>query len=389
MKYTKLARIAGVVLVTVILVVLLIALSRTPESPIYEFNVPLLLTGVPVGTKPRVEREYKLAVDFPSDLTNDSDEWERDIQASLLSVLSDGAIAGQWAAPTISGEKYTIDQEATQLVMRDFYMDTDDDLLLHNAIALRLRYRFDNKNALVRHEFAPTVKQHYPFRGEIQVKVLDDESGDGFSVSNEARLEFRETAPPFSSGKNPPPAPWPIKDYMPVVKTGMYDGSVSTPGNLLANTLMDKGVNGTIDLEVSLVAISTRTRFHLNMKTGYGSGPNPEQAFILSFDKTEIYDGESYISFLQATNKEPTYRPRPSGIFYEMEIEFERNISTKLDDVVENQNINAANLLRDAFLKDQKTIRSVVAELFESRDIEISMMNLSKYQRGRSFLVEQ
>ena len=73
-KYTKLARIAGVVLVTVILVVLLIALSRTPESPIYEFNVPLLLTGVPVGTKPRVEREYKLAVDFPSDLTTDSDD---------------------------------------------------------------------------------------------------------------------------------------------------------------------------------------------------------------------------------------------------------------------------------------------------------------------------
>ena len=127
----------------------------------------------------------------------------------------------------------------------------------------------------------------------------------------------------------------------------------------------------------------------MNMETQYGSGPNPEQAFILSFDKTEIYDGQSYLAFLQATKKDPMYRPVPNEVFYEMEIEFERNISTKLDDAIETQNIKAANLLRDAFLKDQKTIRSVVTELFESRGMKISGMNLSKYQRGRSFLTNK
>tara|TARA_Y100000588_G_scaffold52070_1_gene48984 strand:+ start:1568 stop:2737 length:1170 start_codon:yes stop_codon:yes gene_type:complete len=388
-KYTVLARIAGVVLVTATLVVMLIALSLTPDSPVNQFDMSHLIEAVPIGTKSRLEREYKLAVEFPPGFTTDTDGWERNMQTSLLLALSDDSIVDRWAASTILGQQYTVDLEPTQLVMRDFYMDTADDLLLNNAIALRLRYRFDNKNALVYHEFAPTVNQHYPFRGEIQVKVGHEETVDGFSVSNEARLEFRESAPPFSSGKTPPPAPWPIEDYMPIVKTGIYEGSVSTPGNLLSNTLIDKGFKEIINLEVALVAISTRTRFHMNMKTQYGSGPNPEQAFILSFDKTEIYEGQSYLAFLQATKKDPMYRPVPNGVFYEMEIEFERNISTNLDDAIETQNIKAANLLRDAFLKDQKTIRSVVTELFESRGIKISGMNLSKYQRGRSFLTNK
>ena len=64
-----------------------------------------------------------------------------------------------------------------------------------------------------------------------------------------------------------------------------------------------------------------------------------------------------------------------------------QGISFKLADMATN--IKAANLLRDAFLKDQKTIRSVVTELFESRGIKISGMNLSKYQRGRSFLTNK
>lgn len=387
-KYTSLGRVAGIIVVIVCLVALLIVLSRMPETTSYAFNLDQLRYGVPVGTKPRLEREFKLTVSFSSDPATNFDEWERDIQASLVGNLTDYSLSDLWAAPIISGQKYTVDQKPTQLVMRDFYMDTEDDLLLNNALALRLRYRFDNESSLVRHESAPTVRQHYPFRSEIQVKAGRDAIGDGFSVSNEARLEFRETSPPFSSGKTPPPAPWPVEDFLPIVKTGIYDGSVTTPGHLLANSLIDKGANGNIKLEVVLVAISTRTRFHMNMETDYGSGPNPEQAFILSLDRTEIYDGKSYESFLQSTNQKTTLRPSPSGIFYEMEIEFERNISTKLDDVIENQSIEAANLLRDAFLEDQKTIRSLVAELFESRGLETSSMNLSKYQRGRSFLIE-
>jgi hypothetical protein len=270
--------------------------------------------------------------------------------------------------------------------MRDFYIDSPDKVLLGNAIALRLRYRFDNADRLTGHESAPTVRRNFPFRAEVQAKVDREELGGGFSTANEARLEFRVEAPPFSEGTLPPPAPWPVDDVLPVALSGLFEDSPTTPGALLARALDDTGLSGEVDLDVALVAVSSRTRLHVNMVTDYGSGPNPEQAFILSLDRTDVYDGPAYEDYLAAAGLADIPRIRSVGTFYEMEIEFERNVSTKLDEAIDGEGNLAASRLRDAFLEDQQRIRQVVADVFAAMDIRTSGGNRSKYERASDLL---
>jgi hypothetical protein len=120
----------------------------------------------------------------------------------------------------------------------------------------------------------------------------------------------------------------------------------------------------------------------MNMVTEYGSGPNPEQAFILSLDRTDVYDGPGYIEYLEVARLGNIPRPRPVGTFYEMEIEFERNISTRLDEVIAGEGSASASRLRDAFIEDQQRIREVVGDVFAAMDIRTSGGNRSKYQRA-------
>ena len=317
-----------------VLVFAAILLYVTPDSPDALFLIEELQEGSPLGTPARAEREFKLTLELPGGLTDLNDDWLREVQAAVSSALIDDLSSRPWSAPALSGSPYDVDRESTQIVMRDFYIDSEDRVLLDNAIALRLRYRFDNAAGLAGHEAAPTVRRHFPFRAEVQAKVDREEMGDGFSTANEARLEFRVEAPPFSEGRLPPASPWPLDEVLPVALTGLFDDSPTTPGALLARALDEIGLEGDVALEVALVAVSSRTRLHINMKTEYGSGPNPEQAFILSLDRTDVYDGPGYEEYLEAARLGNIPRLRPVGTFYEMEIEFERNVSTRLDEVI-------------------------------------------------------
>jgi hypothetical protein len=120
----------------------------------------------------------------------------------------------------------------------------------------------------------------------------------------------------------------------------------------------------------------------MNMVTDYGSGPNPEQAFILSLDRTVVYDGPRYMEYLEVARLGNIPRPRSVGTFYEIEIEFERNVSTRLDEVIASGGSASASRLRDAFIEDQQRIRGVVGDVFASMDIRTSGGNRSKYQRA-------
>ncbi len=363
-----------------------ILLYSTPEPPEALFLVEELQEGLPLGTPPRAEREFKLTLELPAGLADLNDDWLREAQASISRALVDDLAARHWSAPGLSANPYDVDRESTQIVMRDFYIDSEDTALLDNAIALRLRYRFDNADSLEGHEAAPTVRRHFPFRAEVQAKVDREDLGDGFSTASEARLEFRVEASPFSEGRVPPASPWPLDEVMPVALTGLFDDSPTTPGALLARALGQIGLSGEVALEVALVAVSSRTRLHMNMKTDYGSGPNPEQAFILSLDRTDVYDGPTYTDYLEAASLGNTPGLRPVGTFYEMEIEFERNVSTRLDEVIADEASAAAIQLRDAFLEDQQRIRQVVADVFAAMDIRASGGNRSKYERASDLL---
>jgi len=375
-------RAIGVVGVVIVLALAAILLYAYPDSPEAQFSIDGLQSRSPLGTPPRAEREFKLTLEVPPDLTDLNNDWLREAQSSVSSALIEDLARRRWAAPGLTGNAYEVDAESTQIVMRDFYIDSQDDVLLDNAIALRLRYRFDNSDRLDGHEAAPTVRRHFPFRAEVQVKVDREEQGDGFSVSNESRLEFRVEASPFSEGRLPPPAPWPLDDVLPIALTGLFEDSPTTPGALLARALDETGLSGQIDLKVTLVAVSSRTRLHMNMVTDYGSGPNPEQTFILSLDRTEVHDGPGYMEYLEGARLGNIPRPRSVGTFYEIEIEFERNVSTRLDEVIASGGSASASRLRDAFIEDQQRIRGVVGDVFASMDIRTSGGNRSKYQRA-------
>ena len=375
-------RAIGVVVAVLVLTLAAILLYASPDSPHVQFSIEGLQSRSPLGTPPRAEREFKLTLEVPPDITNLNNDWLRESQSSVSNALMEDLAVRGWAAPELTGNAYEVDAESTQIVMRDFYIDSPDDILLDNAIALRLRYRFDNIDGLDGHEAAPTVRRHFPFRAEVQAKVDREEQGNGFSVSNESRLEFRVEASPFSEGRLPPPAPWPLDDVLPIALSGLFEDSPTTPGALLARALEETGLSGLIDLNVTLVAVSTRTRLHMNMVTEYGSGPNPEQAFILSLDRTDVYDGPRYMEYLEVARLGNIPRPRPVGTFYEMEIEFERNVSTRLDNVIASGGSDSDSRLRDAFIEDQQRIREVVGYVFAAMDIRTSGGSLSKYQRA-------
>lgn len=375
-------RAIGVIAAVLVLALAAILLYASPDSPDAQFSIDGLQSSLPLGTPPRAEREFKLTMEVPPDLTALNDDWLREAQSSVSSALIEDLVMRGWAAPGLTGNTYDVDAESTQIVMRDFYIDSQDGVLLDNAIALRLRYRFDNADGLDGHEAAPTVRRHFPFRAEVQAKVDREEMGDGYSTSNESRLEFRIEASPFSEGRLPPPAPWPLDDVLPIALTGLFEDSPTTPGALLAHALDETGLSGQIDLKVTLVAVSSRTRLHMNMITEYGSGPNPEQAFILSLDRTDVYDGPGYMEYLEVVRLGNIPRPRPVGTFYEMEIEFERNVSTRLDEVIASGGSASASRLRDAFIEDQQRIREVVGDVFAAMEIRTSGGNRSKYQRA-------
>jgi hypothetical protein len=375
--------VAAAVLVLAVAAILLYA---SPDSPEAIFLIDELQVGPPLGTLARAEREFKLTLEVPSDLADLNDDWLREAQAGVSRALIEDLAVRPWSAPALSGNPYDVDRESTQIVMRDFYIDSEDTVLLDNAIALRLRYRFDNADRLEGHEAAPTVRRHFPFRAEVQAKVDREELGDGFSTANEARLEFRVEASPFSEGRLPPASPWPLDEILPVALSGLFEDSPTTPGALLARALDDIGLSGEMALDVTLVAVSSRTRLHINMETEYGSGPNPEQAFILSLDRTDVYDGPAYREYLEAARLGNIPRLRPAGTFYEMEIEFERNVSTRLDEVIAGEGSAVAGRLRDAFLKDQQRIRQVVGDVFAAMDIRTSGGNRSKYERASDLL---
>ena len=368
------------------LVLAAILLYASPDSPEALFLIEGLQEGSALGTPARAEREFKLTFEVPAGLAGLNDDWLREAQAAVSRALIQDLAARPWSAPELSGNPYEVDRESTQIIMRDFYIDSQDTVLLDNSIALRLRYRFDNADRLEGHETAPTVRRHFPFRAEVQAKVDREEMGDGFSTASEARLEFRVEATPFSEGRVPPASPWPLDEILPIALSGLFEDAPTTPGALLARALDEIGLSGEVALEVVLVAVSSRTRLHINMKTEYGSGPNPEQAFILSLDRTDVYDGQTYREYLEAARLGNIPRPRPVGTFYEMEIEFERNVSTRLDEVIAGQGSAAAGRLRDAFLEDQQRIRQIVEDLFADMDIRTSGGNRSKYERASALL---
>ena len=344
------------------------------------------LNGQAIGTPPRTEREYKLGLHHPEGSEyahlDGLVKLQQQVHAALKQRLADPI----WQVPRHTGNGYYIAREPMLLVGRDVYFDTADHLLHQHAISYRLRHRFKSLRKLVRHEADPLVPRHFPYRCELQAKVGRAEHGAGFSQVEEARFEFRVESQPFSERNPPPPPPWHPRDYVPFAKTGLWQGQTTTPWNSLATWLNGRREPERIDLRPELVLVCQRMRMHLDMKTEFGSGPNPDQAFIISLDRSYVYDASSYLTYLERALYGDAQRPPYLATFDEIEIEFERNVSTVLD-----QRIRATGDLRleqiyASFRRDQETLCGLIQEALRERSVSVTPASRSKYQKAFALL---
>lgn len=383
MSRVLLRTVAGIVVLALLLGSGALLFARVGRAPGPSFRIDELAQQEAYGTAPRVEREFKLGLRFPSNSEYLQDDGLEVLGSHVFEALQDELASSEWEVPRVVGQPYRIARDVMQLVNRDFYLDTDESVALDNAAAFRLRYRFNSVKEVHDHERAPRDRRYFPYRIEVQVKTDRQERGDGFSTATEARFEFRIESPPFSPNNPPPPPPWLPEEYLPVAQSGRYQDMVTTPGQLLARFLKDRGVSRDLRFGVVRVLISTRIRMHLNVTTRYGSGPNPDQAFIISIDRAEVFDGEEYQGFLARASDKKTSRPRPLGTLLELEIEFERNVSTRIDELIENGEGGEVEDARSAFLRDQQRIRGIVTRAIEALGGEEVGVSSSKYQQAR------
>ena len=374
---------SAVVLVLMIMVSWFVVRDNRSKAVFFDIS-QLTKPGTIVASPPRVEREFKISIlaDGPGLYF---DEGLEALKNGIYQALTASLSSGVWQATALAGKPYFMKKDPNVLVFRDIYYDTDDKINCQKSLAYRLRHRFKSTKQLHQHEIMPTGQNNFPHRGEIQAKVDRVDEPSGFSHVKESRLEFRVESEPFSEARPPPPAPWHPKDFTETVKSGLYLGEVTSPGNLLAKVYKRLGRPNKQDIKPSLVLVASRIRMHLNMKTEYGSGPNPDQAFIITIDRTDQFDGTEYVNYLNRAWYEGAEAVRPFVInsFSEIEIEFERNISTLLDKNIQDnvENVRAVKL-REAFLADQKMIKKIIVYHLNSRGLEARGLPKSKYRQA-------
>ena len=78
--------------------------------------------------------------------------------------------------------------------------------------------------------------------------------------------------------------------------------------------------------------------------------------------------------------------PKPQGNLREMEIEFERNVSTVLDEKIKKlknkgsyEELSRLTQIRNAFLNDQKLLKKIIRDYFTNIGIDLFPLKNSKY----------
>lgn len=228
------------------------------------------------GTDGRTEREFKLAFSVPLDRSTE------DVKAAVLQVLQQ--TIGTLKFDKLIDSEFQISGDFKPFVFKDIYLDTPDFQILRANSAYRLRYRWPRLDYYVRHRLLPFFKDFYPNRCEIQFKGNYQWDGNVVSVQ-ETRFEFRNESHPFFLLQNAPKAPWPEAEYLGYAQSGLYGGYAMKPTLALVER-----IPGARKKKVSpAVEVTTiRERLHLRVRNPWGMGPNPDQVFIVTLDRSEF-----------------------------------------------------------------------------------------------------
>ena len=349
-----------------------------------------LLEGKAHGTPRRTEREFKFSLSGPGVEKHSLDWISKQIYKALNKSLDQSKA---WTINNLLENNYYHDKAVKDFVFRDIYFDTPDDLAYQHQISYRLRNRYFSLKDYNYHLKDQNLSDYWPYRLEYQAKFNRKELGGGFSTVDETRFEFRKESKPFSETYLPPNAPWNLAEFLPYFQAGRYKGLNSLPAKDVITYLNELYPDrASYQFDPSLVLLTERFRQHINIKTPWGSGPNPEQAYIISLDSSSVYSAKAYLAYLRSKGlgaKNP-FRPDSLGELLEVEIEFERNISDRLDQEIQKA-IDSNNkeeqerleAVRAAFLEDQRKILEVIKEHFKDKNITVQPADKSKYAQAR------
>lgn len=357
---------------------------------------PLLMTDEPHGTIGRWEREHKytfLNLNFEE---TDPIPLAEEIRTALKNKVNDSSF---WSINKKLDDNYYVDDEVKDFVFRDVYFDTKDGLNHKHGVSYRYRNRYSSEKSYKYHNKDLSRSAYWPYRLEFQAKTKRRELGGGFSETLESRFEFRKESLPFSDENIPPAPPWDIDTFIPYFKTGRYGKYSTYPGKAIMDFYKETiGNDLEMEFEPVSVLMTDRYRQHLNLKTPWGTGPNPEQSYIITLDRSKIYNADVYLDFLRARKKGNDKYPEPSPDFqiYEIEVEFERNVSDKLDKEIseaeKNNNIKKVKELtevRNAFIEDQSKLMKVISKYFADKGIRVEPIGKSKFVQAMDALKKQ
>ena len=313
------------------------------------------------GTKAREEVEYKFAFEFgPNSPSLKS-------IGKLLQEKLKHFILKELHFPKLVKGPYYLNPQFDSFVFKDIYFDTYNNDLAKRNSAYRLRYRWTGLDKYHRYKILPWFSALHPDRCEIQFKWdYQFNKKERIVTVKESRFEFRNESMPFLLKQNAPPSPWKEKDFIEIGKKGVFEKWIMQPSQDLKKHLA-------LGPEVfPFVTVETiRYRSHLNIKNPWGSGPNPDQAFIITIDSTYSVDKE--------------FPP-----FIEIEIERERNTSDQLNEWAKRKLtgkadidsiINFSQKAKLALKKDHQLLGTFLSLAIEN-DLKLKILpSASKYHR--------
>lgn len=259
------------------------------------------------GSSPRTERESKIAF-----IRRRGTSPVAKLRTGLRNIAESLINTHRLSLPKLLDKPYRIEGKFTDFVFDDTYFDTSDRQILKNRSAYRLRYRFSEMGSYIYFlsglPYLGKGSSTGPNRVEVQFKKsYQFDSREGLMKVEESRFEFRNESEPFLRNNDAPKPPWPREQFIDYAIKGTFRTYEMMPHAELQKQL---GSPSPL-LHPILRVITQRHRMHINIESPWGSGPNPEQAFIITIDVSRVGDQDSEL--------------------LEIEVETDRNISRNMD----------------------------------------------------------
>lgn len=378
-----------------------------------KLNIKHIISQKPSGTPPHAEDEYKFSVTGDEYILNKNSYLISKIQSKLKMAVQNDSL---WEVPRILGGSYSMGKTGKgTFCFVDIYLDTDNYLNRKLNVSHRVRYRWHSEPAFWRYMFGNPMPENFPHRCEFQTKIYTKKASVPSEISQavESRFEFRNESFPFKTDRSAPQPPWPFQEYVPMAINGHYKDYTVYPTFEYAKFLNEQNKNmDEVILRPSVIVVTVRRRSHIDITTnfgkvssklGMGAASNANQAILLTLDTSYVFSP----SLLEVCNFADMARKRRSltkrlvkrlknsvkclGHFSELEVEFERNVSSAVDYEASRSentsNLNRLNKIKSAFFKDVKTASGIVKDTLNQIGLDIKKSKVSKYRKSLNILL--